>query len=117
MRRRLRYPVCEAAWCCPSPRERKMKTTAFFAILGLAAGAATMAVAQDQDLRAGATATPAITADGMKSRIDQLGYDVLWLESEHGAFEARIVDRISGGIVKARFDTVTAELLRASLAR
>jgi hypothetical protein len=53
----------------------------------------------------------------MKSRIDQLGYDVLRLEHDNGAYEARIVDRTSGGIVKAHFDLVTGELLRASLAR
>lgn len=94
-----------------------MKTIAFFVILGMVTGTATIATAHERDGRAGVTATQVIAADAMKRRIDQLGYDVLRLEREHGAFEARIVDRASGGIVKAHFDTVTGELLRASLAQ
>ena len=94
-----------------------MKTLALLVILGIATGTATLATAHDRDVRAGATATPVIATDSMTRRIDQLGYDVLRLERDHGAFEARIVDRESGGIVKARFDTVSGELLRASLAR
>ena len=97
--------------------EHKMKTIAFFVILGTVSGAATLATAHDRDVGAGATAMQVLATDSMKSRIDQLGYDVLRLERDHGAFEARIVDRESGGIVKARFDTVTGDLLRASLAR
>ena len=95
-----------------------MKTLVFLVTLGMVSGAATLATAHDRDVRAGVTtATQTIATESMQSRIDQLGYDVLRLDRDHGAFEARIVDRASGGIVKAHFDTVTGELLRASLAR
>jgi hypothetical protein len=92
-----------------------MKMIVFLVPLGIVAGAATIAKADDRGIRA--TATQVIGTDSLKRRIDQLGYDVLRLARDEGGFEARILDRASGGIVKAHFDAATGELLRASLAR
>ena len=50
-----------------------------------------------------------------KPVIDALGYDLGSFEPDDGAFNTRIVDRQSGLPVKAQFDKVTGELLRAAL--
>ena len=55
----------------------------------------------------------AISADTMKTRIDRLGYDVRRLDTDDGCFKAYIVDRESGGAVKATFSATTGELVRA----
>ncbi len=60
--------------------------------------------------------TKAIAADDMKARIDKLGYDVRRLKSDDGCFRTTIVDRNSGGAVRALFNAATGELVRASLA-
>jgi len=49
----------------------------------------------------------------MKQKIDALGYDVRRLKADDRAFKARIVDRESGGAVKATFDIATGERMRA----
>lgn len=91
-----------------------MKMIVFLAMLGVVAGVTTGAVASDREVRIEATGAPAIATESIKTRIDQLGYDVVRLERDDGAFDALIVDRASGGIVKAHFDLATGELLRAS---
>jgi hypothetical protein len=53
-----------------------------------------------------------ISADTMRSRIDDLGYDVRRLKMDDGCFKAQIVDRASVGAVTATFST-TGELVRA----
>ena len=53
-----------------------------------------------------------ISADTMKYRIDDLGYDVRRLKMDDGCFKAHIIERISGGAVTATFST-TGELVRA----
>jgi len=60
--------------------------------------------------------TKAISTDDMKARIDQLGYEVRSLKSDDGCFRTTIVDRNSGGAVRALFNAATGELVRASLA-
>jgi hypothetical protein len=52
----------------------------------------------------------------MKQKIEALGYDIRRLKVDDGVFNAKIVDRQSGGIVKANFDHATGELVRAKLA-
>jgi hypothetical protein len=49
----------------------------------------------------------------MKQKIDNLGYDVRRIETERSCFEAEIVDRGSGGGVKATFSKANGELLWA----
>jgi hypothetical protein len=57
------------------------------------------------------------TAEAISRSINQLGYDLRRLKAEHGMYEARLVDRESGGGVKAHFDGKSGELLRAELIR
>jgi hypothetical protein len=57
-----------------------------------------------------------ISIDAMKQKIDNLGYDVRRIETERGCFEAEILDRVSGGGVKATFSRANGELLWAKLA-
>jgi hypothetical protein len=57
-----------------------------------------------------------ISADEMKARIDKLGYDVRRIKSDNGYFKTIIVERNSGGAVRAIFNAVTGEFVRASLA-
>jgi hypothetical protein len=52
----------------------------------------------------------------MKQKIDNLGYDVRRIETERSCFEAEILDRVSGGGVKATFSRANGELLWAKLA-
>jgi hypothetical protein len=49
-------------------------------------------------------------------KINNLGYDVRRIETERSCFEAEIVDRGSGGGVKATFSRANGELLWAKLA-
>ncbi|MBR1325990.1 PepSY domain-containing protein [Bradyrhizobium ottawaense] len=55
-----------------------------------------------------------MAADQLKRQIDALGYDLGRFELDDGVFKTRIFDRQSGLPVKAKFDTVTGELLRAA---
>ena len=50
--------------------------------------------------------------DEFKKKIDALGYDLRSFEIDDGGFKTRIVDRQSRLPVKAKFDTVSGELLR-----
>jgi hypothetical protein len=52
--------------------------------------------------------------DNLKQKIEAIGYDLRTLEVDDGVFKARIVDRRSGLPVRAKFDTITGELLRAA---
>ena len=51
----------------------------------------------------------------MRTKIGELGYDVRRLDTDDGCFKAYIVDRESGGAVKATFSATTGELVRARL--
>ena len=57
-----------------------------------------------------------ISIDAMKQKIDNLGYDVRHIDTERGCFEAEIIDRGTGGGVKAMFSRASGELLWAKLA-
>jgi hypothetical protein len=48
--------------------------------------------------------------DEFKKKIDLLGYNLRSLEVDDGVFRTRIVDRQSGLLVKAKFDTVSGGL-------
>lgn len=58
----------------------------------------------------------AMPVDELKQKINVLGYDIRTVEVDDGVFNARIVDRESGGPVKAKFDPAGGELLRAASA-
>ena len=57
-----------------------------------------------------------ISVDAMKQKIDNLGYDVRRIETERGCYEVEIIDRGTGGGVKAMFSRASGELLWAKLA-
>lgn len=70
----------------------------------------------DREHRSNPTATlQQISAESMTRKINDLGYDVRRLELEDGIFKAHLVDRQSGGAVRAIFHGSTGELLRAEL--
>lgn len=56
----------------------------------------------------------AMPAEEFKNKIDALGYELRSVEVDDRVLKTRIVDRQSGLSVKARFDPVTGELLRAA---
>ena len=92
---------------------RKIPGLAAIAVL---AGAISPALADDVKHDCGRISqATAISADTMKSEIDRLGYDVRRLDTDDGCFKAYIVDRESGGAVKATFSATTGELVRARL--
>jgi opacity protein-like surface antigen len=88
-------------------------------ILALAAvaviGVAGAAYATDQAREK--TQERVITADQMKFKIGQLGYDVDRIKEDDAAYKARLIDRDSGGRVNATFDAKTGALMHAKLAR
>jgi hypothetical protein len=89
---------------------RKILTLATVTLL---CGAATSALADGTGH--GCVQAPvatSISADTMKSRIDDLGYDVRRLKMDDGCFKAHIIERLSGGAVTATFST-TGDLVRA----
>jgi hypothetical protein len=97
-------------------REIDMRKILILATLATLAAATIPAAAGNFDRRGqGARASP-ISADEMKARIDQLGYDVRRLKSDDGYFNTIIVERNNGGAVRATFNAATGELVRASLA-
>jgi hypothetical protein len=51
----------------------------------------------------------------MKTRLNDLGYEVRRIEREHGNFDARLVERQCGRAVKATFNPRTGELVQAKL--
>jgi len=87
------------------------KQTILAALLGLALTAPAMADdhAKDRAVRM----RDAVSAQTMRQKIDDLGYDVLRLKSEHGRFFTRIIDRQSGGGVDAEFSVETGDLIGA----
>ncbi len=58
-----------------------------------------------------------ISAEAMTKKINELGYDVRRLTSEAGHFEAQIVERKSGSVVKAKFNRNDGELIYAEVDR
>jgi hypothetical protein len=56
---------------------------------------------------------PAVSPGSIQARLESLGYDVHRVDFEHGAYEARIRDRASGGGVKVKLDPATGEIVRA----
>jgi hypothetical protein len=65
---------------------------------------------------AGSAGEKANMIRAMKQKIDALGYDVRRLRIDDGVFKTLIVDRESGGAVKATFDRANGEFVRAKLA-
>lgn len=90
---------------------RTLLTLATIAITGVAGAAYAGDQARD-NTKAGRT----ISAEQIKAGMEQLGYDVQRMERDDSAYELYIVDRDSGGKVKAHFDIKTGELTRAKLA-
>ncbi len=54
-----------------------------------------------------------MSVESMKQKISDLGYEIKRLKAEHGYYEAHVVEKQSGGAVKAHFDVKTGELVRA----
>jgi hypothetical protein len=74
----------------------------------------TVPASADRDHRGDrATGSERISTEAMAQKINDLGYDVRRLEFDDGEYEAQIVERESGGVVKARFDSKDGELIRA----
>ena len=57
-----------------------------------------------------------IAVDAMKKKIDGLGYMVSNLKAGASCYDALMIDRDSGGRVKAKFDMANGELVSAELA-
>jgi len=57
-----------------------------------------------------------ISAAAMKKKIDSLGYAVRRLTSGASCYQALMIDRDSGGRVRALFDMANGELVSAELA-
>ena len=57
-----------------------------------------------------------VSIEAMRQKIETLGYEVRRLKVNDGVFKAQIVERQSGGAVRAIFDLATGELIRAKLA-
>jgi hypothetical protein len=88
-----------------------MRKTAMIAMAAMFALASIQAWADDQSPQ-GQT----ISIDAMKQKIDDLGYEVRRLKIDDGTFKALIVERESGGAVKATFSAQNGELIKARLA-
>ncbi len=58
----------------------------------------------------------AISSDEMKSKIDFMGYEVRRLHKDEGRYKTHLIDRDSGGGVRATFDAKNGELIHAQLA-
>jgi hypothetical protein len=95
----------------------KMCKSLVLATMILATAMGATAMARDDGERCQLVGqTEMISIDAMKQKIDNLGYDVRRIETERSCFEAEIVDRGSGGGVKATFSRANGELLWAKLA-
>jgi hypothetical protein len=95
-----------------------MRTIATLTAAAVLAGTLGVALAQEGNPLGRHQPRPqALSTDTMRQKIDLLGYDVRSLKVDDGVFKARIVERQSGGLVKARFDLATGELVRAQLAQ
>ncbi len=62
-----------------------------------------------------ATHQQRITPEEMKSKLNDLGYYVRRLETEHDRFEAYLIERKSGGGVIATFNRQAGQLIKARL--
>ena len=94
-----------------------MRKIIALAAIALLAGTAGLALADgDRHVRGDESWNSPIARDTMRQKINDLGYDVRRLEVDDGFYKARIVDRASGGGVKATFSLATGELVRAKLA-
>ncbi|MDA9408148.1 PepSY domain-containing protein [Bradyrhizobium sp. CCBAU 45384] len=92
-----------------------MRKPVIYAAIALFAASTGIALGEDADTPFHRTPrTGAMAQDQIKRQIEVLGYDLGSFELDDGVFKARIVDRESGLPVKAKFDTVTGELLRAA---
>jgi len=58
----------------------------------------------------------AISVDQLKSKIDALGCDVDHMKKDGDVYEVRLIDRDTGGAIKASFDAESGELEHAKLA-
>jgi hypothetical protein len=93
---------------------RKIAIMAAAAALVITAGQALAGEdkhAGESDLR-----RPAISIEAMKEKISALGYDVRRIKVDDGVFKVWIVERQSGGKVKAKFSAQSGELTKARLA-
>lgn len=92
-----------------------MRNILILATLATLGAAITPAAADDVErgCRQGTQANP-ISADDMKARIDKLGYDVRRFKNDDGCFKTTLIERNSGGAVRATFNAATGELVRAS---
>lgn len=88
---------------------RKFAILAAVAALAIAAGQASAG----EDRHAGES----ISVETMKQNISALGYDVRRIKAEDGIFKVWIVERESGGEVKAKFSAQSGDLIRARLAK
>jgi hypothetical protein len=85
--------------------------------MAAAIGGAGVAVASDHEHEtASRSQERVISADVMKARIDKLGYDIRRTKKDDDQYRAHLIDRDSGGAVKATFDGKTGELIRAQMA-
>ena len=92
-----------------------MRKPLIFAAIALFAASTGAALAEGANSSLHQTSqSRAMPVDVLKQKIDALGYDLRSVEVDDGVFKTRIVDRQSRLPVKARFDTVSGELLRAA---
>lgn len=80
-------------------------------ILGLGLTGAALAD-HERNCRTVATAER-LSIDQFRQKVDALGYDLVRSDAEHNCIEAHLIDRSSGGRVKALFHATTGELVRA----
>jgi peptidase YpeB-like protein len=93
-----------------------MRTIAALTTIAVLVGATGVALAQGVNSHSKhEPQQQTISINAMKQKIDALGYDVLRLTKDDGVFKAKIVDRQSGGVVRASFDLASGELVRAEL--
>ena len=86
------------------------------ALATIAALAATVGIAlADGDKRANRTepASATMSVETVKSNIERLGYDIRAVKTDDGVFKVRMIDRASGGAVKAKYSAETGDLIRA----
>jgi hypothetical protein len=106
-------PAAGAAANARRSRMRKIMIVAAAAAIASLTGAAIA----NEELRASRDVPQEqrISPDEMKANLDKLGYDVRRLEQDDGRFQAHLIERQSGGAVKATFKARTGELIRAKL--
>ncbi|MFZ5790217.1 MAG: PepSY domain-containing protein [Pseudomonadota bacterium] len=90
-----------------------MRKTLSVAAVALIAGIGGPAFAEDRRDCEGEAGPSQVSEEALVKKIDDLGYDVRRFEADDGCFEAHVVDRESGGAVKAIYSRIDGELLRA----